>query len=593
MQDFLKSPKNKTATLLFVLSVVVLVASVFGKINAAPPQGEPGTTFGVIKSDGKNIVISGRQYDSTLPETRVLIIASSSVPGGFPFKIVNPAGDPLFIIEDTGDISIATSTQPENPNIPVINAYSNVGRIYVNGTTITDILKAYNIHAKGTIQADGGFIGNIAGQVSAGNVSAGIFGSNYGYGNFAFGTSSNLGIGTNTQVGLPQRLSVYGGGYFSGRVGISTSTINPEFALSIGDGGGIISKGNLGQGEVLASSGSGTKLIWYPRKAAFRAGYISPGNTQWDDGNIGNNSFAVGQNTLATGAYGATAMGIDTQATGLLAATAMGLHTTASGDNGATSMGYYTTASGESSVSMGNNAEAKSKYSLAVGSFVTADGGSNAIVLGSGPTNAAGSFIGRLTNSATGTLAIGFNSDIPTFVVTRSAGVGTTGNIGIGLSNPQNKLSVSGGDIQIVSAGSGVVFSDGTKQITAANPGNGSNGRMAFWNSTTTLGSNPNFVWDDANARLSIGFNASVAPYSLYATGPIRSNSGVSRFDGDLQVKSTGFLQFEKTQNGAPVATDCDSDTERGRLILDISVNNRLYVCNGAARGWDYLILNN
>jgi hypothetical protein len=592
MEDFKKNKRNKLVLLLLSASIVVFVASIFGKIDAAPPPGDPGTTSGIIKSDGTNLVISGNQNDSTLNNTRVLIIASTSAVGHFPFKIFDSAEDSIFSIDDAGFISIATSTHPTDPNIPVMDIYSNIRKIYVNGTTVTDVLRAYNISAKGTIQADGGFIG-IASQVPAGNVSAGIFGSNYGYGNFAFGTSTNLGVGTSTQVGLPQRLSVYGGGYFSGRVGISTSTTNPEFALSVGDGGGIIAKGS--GGPTLTTTGAGTRLIWYPAKSAFRAGMLTgPGSTSWDNANVGVASFAAGSDTMASGAFGATALGLGTLASGDFGSIALGFSSRATGDTGSFAAGNTAVAEGNSSVAIGNQVRATGQFSIALGSYVSVkDNVDASIVMGSGVFNSSTKMlVAELSNNSTGSLAIGFNSDIPTFVVTRSAGVGTTGNVGIGLTNPQNKLSVSGGDMQLVSPGSGIIFSDGTKQTTAANPGNGSNGRMAFWNSSTTLGSNSNFVWDNANTRMSIGFNAPVAPYSLYTAGPIRSNSGISRFDGDLQVKSTGFLQFEKTQNGAPVASECDSDSERGRFLLDIA-NNRLYVCNGVARGWDYLTLTN
>ena len=41
---------------------------------------------------------------------------------------------------------------------------------------------------------------------------------------------------------------------------------------------------------------------------------------------------------------------------------------------------------------------------------------------------------------------------------------------------------------------------------------------------------------------------------------------------------------------GAPAATACDEDSERGKLVID-TTNNRLYICHGAARGWDYIAL--
>ncbi len=45
------------------------------------------------------------------------------------------------------------------------------------------------------------------------------------------------------------------------------------------------------------SSGGGTKLLWYPGKASFRAGAIN--TVQWDTANIGNYSAAFGYNTAA------------------------------------------------------------------------------------------------------------------------------------------------------------------------------------------------------------------------------------------------------------------------------------------------------
>jgi hypothetical protein len=47
------------------------------------------------------------------------------------------------------------------------------------------------------------------------------------------------------------------------------------------------------------------------------------------------------------------------------------------------------------------------------------------------------------------------------------------------------------------------------------------------------------------------------------------------------------YLQFKNTSAGAPPAEDCDDDSERGRMSID-TTNNRLYICNGATRGWDY-----
>ncbi len=55
---------------------------------------------------------------------------------------------------------------------------------------------------------------------------------------------------------------------------------------------------------------------------------------------------------------------------------------------------------------------------------------------------------------------------------------------------------------------------------------------------------------------------------------------------------NSGYLQFTMNNAGAPTPSDCDQDNERGRLYID-TTNNRLYVCNGALRNWDYAVLTN
>lgn len=59
-----------------------------------------------------------------------------------------------------------------------------------------------------------------------------------------------------------------------------------------------------------------------------------------------------------------------------------------------------------------------------------------------------------------------------------------------------------------------------------------------------------------------------------------------------LEVGNEGYLHFRRAQFGAPPATDCNEDVERGRLTID-TASNRLYICNGQNRGWDYVPLTN
>lgn len=155
--------------------------------------------------------------------------------------------------------------------------------------------------------------------------------------------------------------------------------------------------------QVNRSSGNEYKMMFIPSKeGAFRVGYIS--NLNWNIGNVGNRSFAVGSNTKAIGtssaamgsetiAFGdfSTAMGDGTEASGL-SSTAMGSSTVASGHY-STAMGINAEAVGLVSTAMGWNTKASGDYSTAMGSRSQALA-SNSTVIGDNITlnsNARGS----------------------------------------------------------------------------------------------------------------------------------------------------------------------------------------------------------
>ncbi|MFH1541313.1 MAG: hypothetical protein ABID79_05650 [Elusimicrobiota bacterium] len=134
-------------------------------------------------------------------------------------------------------------------------------------------------------------------------------------------------------------------------------------------GGGLLFAGSVG---AIPATGSGTRLMWYPAKSAFRAGRTD--DTQWDDANISNYSFACGWNTISSNTA-SVAMGYNTKANGQYS-TAMGFGTTASNDY-STAMGYLTTASGYASTAMGNNATVSGQNSTAMGYNTKASGQSS------------------------------------------------------------------------------------------------------------------------------------------------------------------------------------------------------------------------
>jgi hypothetical protein len=116
-------------------------------------------------------------------------------------------------------------------------------------------------------------------------------------------------------------------------------------------------------------SGAGSRMMWYPQKAAFRVGGVD-GN-QWDKDSIGLFSFATGFNTKTLG-FASTSMGEQTSAIGINS-TSMGFSTNANG-YASTSMGYFTNANGFASNSMGYFTNAIGINSTSMGEQTSAIG---------------------------------------------------------------------------------------------------------------------------------------------------------------------------------------------------------------------------
>lgn len=120
--------------------------------------------------------------------------------------------------------------------------------------------------------------------------------------------------------------------------------------------------------------------------------------------------------------------------------------------NGAYSatIGFANTTSGTASLAVGKYAKTSAGTSFAMGSFVRASA-TNAFVIGSGINENTSNM---LTNTASNTLMIGFNSKKPTVFVSTSLGGETTGKVGIGnVTIPKAKLHIesdSGEDAGII-----------------------------------------------------------------------------------------------------------------------------------------------
>jgi hypothetical protein len=146
-----------------------------------------------------------------------------------------------------------------------------------------------------------------------------------------------------------------------GNVGINEIAPSAELQVQVGGTDGVLFTGVVSSGTIPVE-GDGTRLMWYPGKAAFRAGYVN--SSQWNDTNIGLYSMAMGYGTLASG-QSSTAMGQETVASGYYS-TAMGNYTTASG-NISTAMGFSATADGNYSTALGYHSASRANYSTALG----------------------------------------------------------------------------------------------------------------------------------------------------------------------------------------------------------------------------------
>lgn len=228
---------------------------------------------------------------------------------------------------------------------------------------------------------------------------------------------------------------------------LEAANSSDETVLQVNDGGGLVAPGTFGTGAIPAT-GAGTRLMWYPAKAAFRAGRAF--TSDWDEANIGDYSVALGIGPVASGNYSvalgrgtatgetavalgggeatnsyATALGTG-EATGEYA-TAVGFRPTASGDysvaggesaeataRAATAFGLNASAQGYASVALGDYATASYSRSYAIGTGVTASdhgavaigadaiaSGQDAVAIGSGAWAAGGQSIAMGTRAKT------------------------------------------------------------------------------------------------------------------------------------------------------------------------------------------------
>jgi hypothetical protein len=243
------------------------------------------------------------------------------------------------------------------------------------------------------------------------------------------------------------------------------------------------------------ASGPGSRMMWYPQKAAFRVGNVSADN--WNKDSIGTYSFSSGLDTKAEGSFSAS-FGFRTSArengsfsTGVLSnangfvSTSLGYSNLASGVY-STSVGSYNTSSGNSAFTSGQQNVASGDWSSSMGLFNLSSGmhsfsiGVNSVASGrtststGANTNAIGDYsfsmgnttyaygaqstsmglytkalsinslvIGRYNDTSNTNRLFEIGNGIASNIRSNALTVLTNGNVGIGNSNPSQPLSFS------------------------------------------------------------------------------------------------------------------------------------------------------
>lgn len=258
----------EAAVLMFLPLVLVTSNFLFPRAAFAqfigPPSGSPGSTAGAIGVNAAHNISVGTYTPSAT--SKLLIVASSSADtSNYSLQILYPNQQPVLIVRNDGSIGIGTSSP------------------------------AYALDVVGSIRSSGSIYGTFSGTVVAANVTGGVFSTCAGCTQSNFALPLSLGVGTSSQVGLPQTLSVYGGGYFSGRVGIGVNNTNSAFVL---DARGSLRLGSYnGTGDLYigpsayAGSVQGTRIGgWASDDTTFNTTLYVSGNA----GGAGANDVGIG-----------------------------------------------------------------------------------------------------------------------------------------------------------------------------------------------------------------------------------------------------------------------------------------------------------
>ena len=170
-------------------------------------------------------------------------------------------------------------------------------------------------------------------------------------------------------------------------IGIGTTTPHASALLHINAGlngakGLLVTGFDVYPSVTVPDLGSGNRLMFYPGKAAFRAGSVD-GN-EWNNNNVGHVSTAFGGSTIASGNV-STAFGYNTIAGGSYS-TAMGSSSQAMGI-ASLAAGSGCNATGNYSIAIGSSGHATGNYSIAMGRHVSTNNQTGAFFFGDSDPN--------------------------------------------------------------------------------------------------------------------------------------------------------------------------------------------------------------
>jgi trimeric autotransporter adhesin len=167
--------------------------------------------------------------------------------------------------------------------------------------------------------------------------------------------------------------------------------------------GGVVALGQITLG-IIPATGAGSRMMWYPAKVAFRAGYADAGG-QFDEANIGYYSTATGalvtaagnysvamgnQNTVETSAQCGVAIGSGNKVWGSggnigTCGLALGLNNDVL-DQAGVAIGHNNWSDGNAAVAIGYTSTADADYSMAFGYRASTNGHTGAKVFGDAST---------------------------------------------------------------------------------------------------------------------------------------------------------------------------------------------------------------